>query len=169
MGASGAARTRVRCRRTAAALQTRCHPRSAASTARSSTCAPPARQRPLPHSAAAPRVAVRACAQSIRPFGVFVELEGRRRHGLVHVSQVAAEVSFAREDEDADKVKALEFYAPVGSQARARPGAGAPGACCSRFLSVVRTCAEPPPGRNKERVGHSWCWCWSCVFTRPPS
>jgi len=57
---------------------------------------------------------------------VFVELEGRRRHGLVHVSQVAAEVSFAREDEDDDKVKALEFYAPVGSQARARPDTGAP-------------------------------------------
>jgi len=148
-----------------------CRPRSAASTARSSTCAPvdPARLRLQPHSAAAQRFRPRACAQSIRPFGVFVELEGRRRHGLVHVSQVAAEVSFAREDEDADKVKALEFYAPVGSQARARPDAGAPGACCPCSLGVARTCAEPPPGRNEERVDCFWCWCLSRVFTRPPS
>ena len=47
---------------------------------------------------------------------MFVEMEGFRRHGLVHNSQISEEVSFSREDEDEAKVKAMEFFAPVGSQ-----------------------------------------------------
>ncbi len=58
----------------------------------------------------------RATVRNIRPFGVFVEMEGYRRHGLVHNSQISEEVSFSREDEDEAKVKAMEFFAPVGSQ-----------------------------------------------------
>ncbi len=54
--------------------------------------------------------------RNIRPFGAFVELEGFRRHGLVHNSQISEEISFSREDEDEAKVKAMEFFAPVGSQ-----------------------------------------------------
>ncbi|BDA46039.1 probable nucleolar protein of 40 kDa [Coccomyxa sp. Obi] len=58
----------------------------------------------------------RATVRNIRPFGVFVEMEGYRRHGLVHNSQISEEVSFSRDDEDEAKVKAMEFFAPVGSQ-----------------------------------------------------
>ena len=54
--------------------------------------------------------------QSVRPFGVFVALTGFRRHGMVHSSQVADELSLTREDEDDMKVKAMEFYAPPGSE-----------------------------------------------------
>ena len=52
----------------------------------------------------------------MRPFGVFVEMAGYRRHGLVHNSQVSEDMAFSREDEDEAKVKAMEFCAPVGSQ-----------------------------------------------------
>lgn len=58
----------------------------------------------------------RGTVRNIRPFGAFVELEGFRRHGLVHNSQISEEISFSREDEDEAKVKAMEFFAPVGSQ-----------------------------------------------------
>ena len=63
-----------------------------------------------------PAVACRATVQSVRPFGVFVALLGYKRHGMVHSSQVAEELSFSREDEDEMKVKAMEFYAPSGSE-----------------------------------------------------
>ncbi|KAA6427965.1 MAG: S1 RNA-binding domain containing [Trebouxia sp. A1-2] len=58
----------------------------------------------------------RAKVVSVRPFGVFVALTGFRRHGMVHSSQVADELSLTREDEDDMKVKAMEFYAPPGSE-----------------------------------------------------
>ena len=58
----------------------------------------------------------RATVRNVRPFGVFVEMEGYRRHGLVHNSQVSEDIAFSREDEDEAKVKAMEFFAPVGSQ-----------------------------------------------------
>ena len=35
---------------------------------------------------------------------------------MVHSSQVADELSLTREDEDDMKVKAMEFYAPPGSE-----------------------------------------------------
>lgn len=54
--------------------------------------------------------------QSIRPFGLFVAFPGHRRHGLVHNSQVAEDIQFSREDEDEDKVKAMDYYAPQGSE-----------------------------------------------------
>jgi hypothetical protein len=58
----------------------------------------------------------RATVRNVRPFGVFVELQGYRRHGLVHNSQVSEDIAFSREDEDEAKVKAMEFFAPLGSQ-----------------------------------------------------
>ena len=54
--------------------------------------------------------------QSVRPFGVFVALDGYQRHGMVHNSQVSDELSLSREDEDDDKVKAMEYFCPPGSQ-----------------------------------------------------
>ena len=59
---------------------------------------------------------VKIWRRNVRPFGIFVEMEGYRRHGLVHNSQVAEDMAFSREDEDEAKVKAMEFFAPVGSQ-----------------------------------------------------
>lgn len=48
-------------------------------------------------------------------------LEGYRRQGLVHQSQVSEEVNFSQEDEDADKVAALEYFFPVAAQANFLP------------------------------------------------
>jgi hypothetical protein len=53
---------------------------------------------------------------SVRPFGVFVRPAGHPQDALVHASQVNEQLSFSRDDEDADKVKALEFFAPPHSQ-----------------------------------------------------
>ena len=58
----------------------------------------------------------RAVVASVRPFGVFVRPEGHPQDALVHASQVNEQLSFSREDQDADKVKALEFFAPPHSQ-----------------------------------------------------
>jgi ribosomal protein S1 len=57
-----------------------------------------------------------ATVASVRPFGVFVRPEGHPQDALVHASQVNEQLSFSREDEDGDKVKALEFFAPPHSQ-----------------------------------------------------
>jgi hypothetical protein len=51
-------------------------------------------------------------------------MEGYRRHGLVHNSQVSEDMAFSREDEDEAKVKAMEFCAPVGSQVALPPLTG---------------------------------------------
>ncbi|KAK3236942.1 hypothetical protein CYMTET_52949 [Cymbomonas tetramitiformis] len=50
------------------------------------------------------------------PFGIFVQLDGYRRDGLVHNTQVDDMLSFAREDPDDDKVKAMEWAAPSGKK-----------------------------------------------------
>lgn len=54
---------------------------------------------------------------SVRPFGVFVELPGYRKQGLVHHSQVSEELRLGRDDEDEAKVKSLEYFAPPGEPA----------------------------------------------------
>jgi len=48
--------------------------------------------------------------------GVFVTLGGHRRDGMVHITQVSEDVNFTRDDEDADKITALEYFCPMGSQ-----------------------------------------------------
>ena len=53
---------------------------------------------------------------NVRPFGLFVELPGYRRNGLVHNSQISEDVVFSREDADDVKMKAMEYFAPQGSQ-----------------------------------------------------
>ncbi|PRW33884.1 S1 RNA binding domain-containing isoform B [Chlorella sorokiniana] len=55
-------------------------------------------------------------AVSVRPFGVFVELPGRRKQALIHSSQIDEGVHFGREDDDESKVKAMEFFCPRGEQ-----------------------------------------------------
>ena len=57
-----------------------------------------------------------AVVVNIRPFGLFVELPGFRRNGLVHNSQISEDVVFSREDEDDAKVTAMEYFVPKGSQ-----------------------------------------------------
>ncbi|CAL5227873.1 g10913 [Coccomyxa viridis] len=57
-----------------------------------------------------------AVVVNVRPFGLFVELPGFRRNGLVHNSQISEDVVFSREDEDDAKVAAMEYFAPKGSQ-----------------------------------------------------
>lgn len=49
----------------------------------------------------------------MRPFGVFIALDGHRRHALVPPHHVADGVTLSRDDDDADKVRALSwFFAP---------------------------------------------------------
>ena len=42
-------------------------------------------------------------------------MQGYARHGLIHCSQVADDCQFSREDDDDVRLKALEHFAPVGS------------------------------------------------------
>lgn len=63
-----------------------------------------------------------AVVVSVRPFGLFVELPGFRRNGLVHNSQISEDMVFSREDDDEAKVQAMEYFAPKGSQVTALPG-----------------------------------------------
>ncbi|WIA16485.1 hypothetical protein OEZ85_013166 [Tetradesmus obliquus] len=58
----------------------------------------------------------RGVVHTVKPFGVFVAIEGYRRHVLVHHSQVSEEVLLTRGDEDELKVKALEYAAPPGQR-----------------------------------------------------
>ena len=53
---------------------------------------------------------------SISCAGLFVTLNGYQRHGLVHHSQVSEEVSFGQEDEDDDKITALEYFFPQNAR-----------------------------------------------------
>lgn len=48
--------------------------------------------------------------------GVFIRLDGFEKHALVHHSQISDEVSFGRDDEDADKIAALEYFCPGGAK-----------------------------------------------------
>ena len=58
---------------------------------------------------------------NVRPFGLFVELMGFRRNGLVHNSQISEDVVFSREDDDEAKVQAMEYFAPKGSKVSLAP------------------------------------------------
>ena len=50
----------------------------------------------------------------VRPFGVFVEVPGHRRHALIPPHQVAPGVTLSRNDSDDDKVRALSYFARPG-------------------------------------------------------
>ncbi|OAE24828.1 hypothetical protein AXG93_4242s1000 [Marchantia polymorpha subsp. ruderalis] len=56
----------------------------------------------------------KATVHSIRPFGLFVKLDGYRNHGLVHISQVSDHEVTKRDDPDAVKVEALSSVAAEG-------------------------------------------------------
>lgn len=58
----------------------------------------------------------RAKVQSVRPFGIFVRLEGFYKQGLVHLSQLSDHEVTDREDSDALKVKAIAAVAGEGDQ-----------------------------------------------------
>ena len=48
--------------------------------------------------------------------GLFVTLDGYQRHALVHHSQVSEEIGFGQDDEDDDKITALEYFFPQGAR-----------------------------------------------------
>ncbi|EFN56958.1 hypothetical protein CHLNCDRAFT_143529 [Chlorella variabilis] len=52
--------------------------------------------------------------QQVRPFGVFVKLDGYRKYGLVHFSQISDHLSFSREDPDDVKVKEIGDILSIG-------------------------------------------------------
>ena len=76
-----------------------------------------------------------ATVASVRPFGVFVRVAGRGKDALVHHTQVSDEVSFTRDDDDAMRQKALDFYAPRGTQA-------------SGALAMMRSKRPTPSGQS---------------------
>ena len=52
----------------------------------------------------------------LRPFGIFVSLDGYRKNGLVHSSQVSEHLRFSRDDADGEKVAALSGVLSVGER-----------------------------------------------------
>lgn len=58
----------------------------------------------------------RATVRSVRPFGIFVQMEGYRNDGLVHLSQVSDHEVTNRDDSEEAKVKALSSVADEGEQ-----------------------------------------------------
>lgn len=61
----------------------------------------------------------RGAIKTAKAFGLFVELDGFRRQGLVHFSAISADVQFSREDDDASKAKALDYMCVCASSAQA--------------------------------------------------
>lgn len=51
---------------------------------------------------------------SIKPYGVFVNLENTRTSALVHVSEISEHLRFSREDTDEDKIMGIEGVLSVG-------------------------------------------------------
>jgi len=58
--------------------------------------------------------------RSVRPFGIFVELPGYRKHGLVHLSQISNYLDLNREDSDESKVESLRQVVAEGDQVYAK-------------------------------------------------
>ena len=46
---------------------------------------------------------------SAKAFGLFVELTGFRRQGLVHSTAISSDVSFSKDDDEASRAKALDY------------------------------------------------------------
>lgn len=58
----------------------------------------------------------KAAVRSIKPYGVFVQMEGFRSNALVHVFQVADGMDIGKEDSDEEKVAAVSAVVSVGEQ-----------------------------------------------------
>eukprot|EP00891_Asterochloris_glomerata_P001351 jgi/Astpho2/1351/fgenesh1_pg.00024_%23_38_t len=58
----------------------------------------------------------KASVMSIKPFGVFVAMEGFRSNGLVHLTQVADHLDINRDDSDDSKVASLGAVVAPGEQ-----------------------------------------------------
>lgn len=54
---------------------------------------------------------LRGTISNIRGFGAFCKLEGYLKDGLIHSSQIHEELVLSRDEDDADKIKAMGFYA----------------------------------------------------------
>ncbi|GAQ77558.1 hypothetical protein KFL_000010070 [Klebsormidium nitens] len=83
----------------------------------------------------------RASVQSVRPFGLFVKLEGYRRNGLVHVTQVSDHEVTRKDDAEDAKVDALRGVATEGDHVWVKvislkegEGGGGPKVGCSLKL-----------------------------------
>ena len=61
----------------------------------------------------------RGSVHSVRSFGLLVSVPGTKRHGLVYHTQVSDGIAFDRDDNDDSKIKALNYYFPVGKEVRA--------------------------------------------------
>ena len=53
----------------------------------------------------------RGTISNICGFGAFCKLEGYLKDGLIHSSQIHEELVLSRDEDDADKIKAMGFYA----------------------------------------------------------
>uniref|UniRef100_A0A7S3VHF1 S1 motif domain-containing protein n=2 Tax=Dunaliella tertiolecta TaxID=3047 RepID=A0A7S3VHF1_DUNTE len=56
----------------------------------------------------------KAVVKRIEPYGVFVQLQGYRKYGLVHSSQVSSYISFSKEDSDESKKAELTGVVSIG-------------------------------------------------------
>lgn len=57
--------------------------------------------------------------------GIFVAFGGHQRHGMVHHSQISVDLTLDKDDVDEDKMTALEYFCPRGSEVLLLHPAGA--------------------------------------------
>lgn len=57
-----------------------------------------------------------AVVQSIRPFGAFVQMDGYRKYGLVHFTQISDHLSFSSGDSDAEKIVGISEVVAQGER-----------------------------------------------------
>ena len=57
-----------------------------------------------------------AVVHSAVPFGVFVQMDGYRKYGLVHFSQISDHLGFTGGDNDAERVAAISDIVPQGER-----------------------------------------------------
>lgn len=117
----------------------------------------------------------RGTVQSIRPFGVFVRLEGFRRQGLVHASQISDHLFLGRDDTDEEKAAEIGAVLAVGEPVWVKvvevdensERGGPPRIGCSIKLVSQRDGTDLDPGNAKyqprgstreARVRKIWFW-----------
>jgi predicted RNA-binding protein with RPS1 domain len=98
----------------------------------------------------------RATVQTVRPFGAFVQMEGFRKYGLVHFSQISDHMAFQKEDGDAERVAAISEVVAPGEQVWVKvvevgQDERGPKVGCSIKLASQRDGADLDPHHTKYR------------------
>jgi predicted RNA-binding protein with RPS1 domain len=97
-----------------------------------------------------------ATVQKIRPFGVFVELKGYRKYGLVHISQISDHLTFSPNEGDNERIAAISEIIAQGEAVYVKvvelgepDERGNPKVGCSIKLVSQRDGTDLDPGQVK--------------------